>query len=41
MSRKKDLIERNGKSWYTKWIKDAKKIIAELKKHKTELKSLI
>lgn len=41
MSRKKDLISRHGEGWYKKWIKDAKGIIAELKKHKTELKRFI
>jgi hypothetical protein len=41
MHRKKDLIAKNGKSWYTKWIKDAKGIVAECKKHKSELKRFI
>ena len=41
MSRKKDLISRHGEGWYKKWIKDAKGIITELKKHKTELKRFI
>lgn len=41
MSRKKDLISRHGDAWYKKWIKDAKGIVAELKKHKSELKRFI
>lgn len=41
MGRKKQLIEKNGILWYKKWISDAKKIVLELKKHKTELKKLI
>lgn len=41
LHRKKDLIAKNGKSWYTKWLKLAKGHIAELKKHKTELKKFI
>jgi len=41
MKNKKELIARNGKAWYPKWIKDARKIVTELKAHKTELKRLI
>ena len=41
MHRKKDLIAQHGKGWYTKWIKDAKGIVAECKKHKSELKRFI
>ena len=41
MSRKKELIERNGAAWYPKWIKDAKKIVTSLKKQKREIKTLI
>jgi hypothetical protein len=39
--RKIELTMRNGKNWYTKWIKDAKAIVSELKKHKTELKRFL
>ena len=41
IERRKELIERNGADWYKKWIKDAKAIVSELKKHKTELKRFI
>jgi hypothetical protein len=41
IERKKDLIARNGADWYKKWIKDAKGIVSELKKHKSELKRFI
>ena len=41
MKNKKELIARNGKAWYPKWIKDDRKIVTELKAHKTELKRLI
>jgi len=41
IERRKELIERNGAAWYKKWIKDAKAIVTELKKHKTELKRFI
>ena len=41
LHRKKDLISKNGKSWYIKWMKLAKGHISELKKHKTELKRFI
>jgi len=41
MHRKKDLISQHGKSWYTKWMKDAKGYLAECKKHKSELKRFI
>lgn len=41
MQRKKDLIAKNGKQWYTKWMKSAKGIVAECKKHKSELKRFI
>ena len=41
MHRKKDLIAQHGKSWYTKWMKDAVGIVAECKKHKSELKRFI
>jgi hypothetical protein len=41
MSRKQELIERNGAAWYPKWIKDAKKIVTSLKKQKREIKTLI
>jgi len=41
IERRKELIERNGANWYKKWIKDAKAIVSELKKHKTELKRFI
>jgi hypothetical protein len=41
IERRKELIARNGADWYKKWIKDAKAIVSELKKHKTELKRFI
>ena len=41
ISRKIDLVHRNGLAWYKNWLKDAKAIVAELKKHKTELKKFI
>lgn len=39
--RKKQLIAKNGNQWYIKWMKDAKKIVSELKHHKTQLKKYI
>jgi len=41
ITRKKELIERNGATWYKNWIKDAKKIVTSLKKQKREIKTLI
>jgi hypothetical protein len=41
MLRRSELIARNGKDWYPKFIKTAKSYIAELKKHKTELKKFL
>jgi hypothetical protein len=41
ISRKIDLVHRNGLAWYKNWLKNAKAIVAELKKHKTELKKFI
>jgi hypothetical protein len=35
MQRKKDLIAKNGKQWYNKFLKDAKGYLAECKKHKS------
>ena len=34
-------VNKNGKSWYPKFMKLAKSHIAELKKHKTEIKKLV
>jgi len=34
-------VNKNGKSWYTKFMKLAKSHIAELKKHKIEIKKLV
>ena len=41
IERKKDLIARNGAAWYKDWMKHAKGIVSELKKHKSELKRFI
>jgi hypothetical protein len=41
MLRRSELIARNGKDWYPKFMKTAKGYIAELKKHKTELKKFL
>jgi len=38
---KKYFDNKNGKSWYPKFMKLAKSHIAELKKHKTEIKKLV
>jgi len=40
-SRRKELVEKNGKMWYNKWLRDAKKIVTQLKQEKTKLKSFI
>jgi len=34
-------VNKNGKSWYPKFMKLAKRHIAELKKHKIEIKKLV
>ena len=41
ISRKIDLINKNGLSWYKNFLKEAKGYVTELKKHKTELKKFI
>jgi predicted PilT family ATPase len=41
ISRKIDLVSKNGLSWYKNFLKEAKGYVAELKKHKTELKKFI
>ena len=41
VSRKIDLVSKNGLSWYKKFLKEAKGYVAELKKHKAELKKFI
>jgi len=41
ISRKIDLVNKNGLSWYKNFLKEAKGYVAELKKHKTELKKFI
>lgn len=41
ISRKIDLVHKNGLTWYKNWLKEAKGYVAELKKHKTELKKFI
>lgn len=41
VSRKIDLVSKNGLSWYKNFLKEAKGYVAELKKHKTELKKFI
>lgn len=41
ITRKIDLVHRNGLTWYKNWLKEAKGYVAELKKHKTELKKFI
>jgi len=40
-SRRNELIEKNGKMWYNKFLRDARKIVSNLKKEKTKLKSFI
>lgn len=41
ISRKIELVSKNGLSWYKNFLKEAKGYVAELKKHKAELKKFI
>lgn len=41
VSRKIELVSKNGLSWYKNFLKEAKGYVAELKKHKAELKKFI